>query len=212
MLQIQRTVFRSPLGSGCRCSAPVEPWSIPSRSPGKAFARRPWMEVRWNASAGMLEDAAVVAAKIAVIVHAGAARIVGGVIIEHGTAAPIGRPTVKTPSVVGKQPDGNADRGKSKSETDRETHWRWTDVKARVGRNPANAIDAPRIVVGHVHQGGIYRSDQDLAAVVIHTLLRRGTQIAGLLRLHTRGLDRVHHIAWLVVVGIAELGAPVGVA
>src|ERR1700689_5070022 len=120
MLQIQRTVFRTSLDSGCRCSAPVEPCPIPSRSPGKAFARRPWMEVRWNASAGMFEDAAVVAAKIAVIVYGGAARIVGGVIIEHGTAAPIGRPTVKAPAVVRKQPDGNADSRKSESQTDRE--------------------------------------------------------------------------------------------
>jgi hypothetical protein len=68
----------------------------------------------------MFEDTAVVAAKIAMIVYGGAAGNVGGVVIEHGTAAPVRRPTVKAPSVVGKQPDGNADGGKSESQTDRE--------------------------------------------------------------------------------------------
>src|ERR1700739_3654165 len=115
MLQSQRTIFRTRPGSGRDATTVDRP--IPNRSPREAFTRRGWMEVGWNASARMLENTPVVAAKIAVIVYRGATRIVGGVIIEHGTAAPIGRPTVKAPSVMAKQPDRNTHRGKSKPET-----------------------------------------------------------------------------------------------
>jgi hypothetical protein len=63
----------------------------------------------------MFENAAIVAAKVAMVEHGAAARKVGGMVIEHGAAVPVGRPGVETPAVVSKQPDGNADSGKSQS-------------------------------------------------------------------------------------------------
>ena len=74
MLQRQRTVYRfTSRGSGRRGCGAIEPRPLPGRSPRIALARRAWVEVRWNASALMLENAAVVAAKVAVIVYGGAA-------------------------------------------------------------------------------------------------------------------------------------------
>jgi hypothetical protein len=66
----------------------------------------------------MLENAAIVAAEMAVIIYRGAPRKIGGVVVEHRTASPVRRPAVESPAVVGKQPNGNANCGKSKSQTD----------------------------------------------------------------------------------------------
>src|ERR1700733_3632845 len=101
---------------------------------------------------------------------------------------------MKAPAVMSKESDGNADGGKPESETNCQPQRRRCYIKARIGRDPS-AVDAPWIVIGHVHHAGIDGSNQDLSAVIINTLLWRGSQIAALLSLHARGLNCVHHIA-----------------
>src|SRR5580698_4541597 len=193
-------------GSGRRAGGgTIESGPIPNRSTREACCAR--MEVSRNPAARMLENAAIVAAKVAMVEHRGAARKIGGMVIEHGAAVPVGGPGVETPAVVSKQSDRNADGGKSESQTyGQAKRWR-SHIKTTPGRNPS-AVYAPRVVVGHVHHGGIHGSNQNLRAIVINALLRSGSQIARLLRLDTRGLDSVHYVARLIVVSVAERGRP----
>lgn len=189
--------------SGCRAIEATGRWTIARRSAsGETFPSGGRAEISWNPRSRMFENAAIVAPKVAAIKYRGTARNIGGVVVLDYATAPVRRPVVITPTVVGKQSNGNADRGKSKPHSQGESEGRWRYIKARVGRNPP-AVDPPRVIVRDVNEARIYGNNCDEAAAVIHALLRRVSQVSGLLRLYTRGLDGVHHVARLVVVSIA---------
>ena len=120
----------------------------------------------------MLEHAAIVPAKVAAIDYRSAVRNVGVVVIDHHSATPIRLPIVIAPAIVAKQSQGNADGGKSDSDTYRKTYRRRRYIKASIGRNPPT-VDPPGVVVRHVHDFGIYGNNFDQTAVVHHALLGR---------------------------------------
>jgi hypothetical protein len=122
-------------GSGRGGGGTIESGPFPNRSTREA--RCAWVEVRRNPAARMLENAAIVAAKMAMVEHGAAARKVGGMVIEDGAAVPVRRPGVETPAVVSKQSDGNAYSGKSESQTYGQAKRRRSYIKAPPGRNPS---------------------------------------------------------------------------
>ncbi len=107
--------------------------------------------------------------------------------------------------------DPNRDSSEeAKSDSHHEAGRRRQPNPARVGHKQPSP-DAPRIVIGNVNQIRIDRHNLDHAGVHNHTLLRSRNQRIRLLRLQSHGLDSVHDVAGLVVIGVAELRGPGGV-
>ena len=71
-------------------------------------------------------------------------------------------------------------------------------------RRQRNSVNRPRIVVRNIDKRGVDRFDDHRSAVVNHSFLWIRPQRAGRLRLHAHRLDRIHHIARLVVISIAQ--------
>ena len=81
----------------------------------------------------MLENTAIVSAKVAAIVYRPAVGNVRIVVVRYDTAAPVWHPGVITPAVVSKQSNRDADGGKSDPETERYSEgWR-SHIKACIG-------------------------------------------------------------------------------
>jgi len=148
MLQGQRPICKlTASGSGCGGGRwTIEPprgwtiegsWRRPSlvRTPCEAsrLTRYRGTEVGWNARPRMLENTAIVSAKVAAIVYRPAVGNVRIVVVRYDTAAPVWRPGVITPAVVSKQSNRDADGGKSDPETERYSEgWR-SHIKACIG-------------------------------------------------------------------------------
>jgi len=134
---------------------------------------------------------------------------VGVATVKNGPAAPARPPRVEAPTEATKNPDAdsNAER---QSNSQHDAHGRCYHHKARVGgKQPAP--DGPRIVIGDVNHSRIHGHNCDQAGVNNYTLLRRRYQPVRLLRLQPHGLDSVHDVSRLVVVGIAQLRCPRGI-
>ncbi len=67
------------------------------------------MESTGHASSGVLEDAAISGAEIAVIDYRSAARNVRVVVVHHYAAVPVGRPGVISPPEVSEETNSDAD-------------------------------------------------------------------------------------------------------
>ena len=80
-----------------------------------------------------------------------------------------------------------------------------------VGRN-LFSVYRPRVIGRHVHNLGIHRHQLDVALVVMHLLLWRTLQVAGLLSAPAHHLHCLEYVLWLVVVRIAQVGGPLQVA
>jgi hypothetical protein len=105
-----------------------------------------------------------------------------------------------------KEPDRNS-YGESNAKSQHQAGRRRQHIESGIG-DEQRSPHPPGIVIRNVDQRGIYRGDQDLAVFRIYALLRSRGQTAGLLRLKSHGLDRVHEIAGLVVVRVTELLRP----
>ena len=157
----------------------------------------------------MVESAAVVSAEVAVI---GDGHAVGDVCVaakHHRAPIPRGSPGAEAPSEAGVYADGHAGI-KRNSTRPHNTHWRRHNYKARIG-NEQPCPNFPGVVIRNVDNGRIDRHDLDETGFDHHALLHRRHQHIRLLRLQPHGLDRIHHVARLVVVSVAELGRPGGV-
>jgi hypothetical protein len=82
----------------------------------EARSRNRRMKTSRDATTFVLEHAAVISAKIAVIVNRHAVRIVSAVIVKHTAAVPICPPRAVTPTVVSKEPNRNS-HGEADSES-----------------------------------------------------------------------------------------------
>jgi len=127
------------------------------------------------------------------------------VVKKYRAADPCWRPRAEPPAEV--SIDTNRDGCEGNAESYHDAGWRRQHDKARIGdkQGPPNV---PRIVVGNVNHSRINWHDRDHASVYDHALLCRRHQRVRLLRLHPHGLDSVHHISGLVVIGVAELRRP----
>jgi hypothetical protein len=159
-----------------------------------------------DAAAAMFKDSSVVAPEITMVVHRHAPREIGAVIEKDGSAPPGRSPRTESPAPV--TPEANRDSGsESKSYSQHDAGRRRQQNVAGIG-DKHRPPDGPRIVVGNVNHGRIDRENLNYAALCNHTLLRRRHQPIILLRLQPHGLDSVHRVARLVVIGVTELGRP----
>ncbi|HET6327351.1 MAG TPA: hypothetical protein VFG04_21900 [Planctomycetaceae bacterium] len=159
------------------------------------------MKASRDAATAMLERASVVTAKRTMVDHGQAVRNVSAVIEKYGPTPPSWRPRRETPAEAGieinqdsrceGQPDVHHDAGRRRQ-----------DNKARVG-NKHRAPKAPGVVIGNVNDSRIHGHNVDDAGVHHYTLLRCGDESVRLLRLQPHGLNRIHDVTGLVVIGIA---------
>jgi hypothetical protein len=164
------------------------------------------MKAPWNAAATVLKHTAVVAPEITMVVNRHAPREVGAVIEKDGPASPARRPRTETPPPAAKHSDRDSG-SESKSYSQHDAGRRRQQNVAGIGAKH-RPPDGPGIVVGNVNHGRIDRENLNHAALCNHALLRRRHQPIILLRLQPHGLDSVHSVAWLVVIGVTELGRP----
>src|SRR5580658_6273065 len=97
----------------------------------EACSRNRRMKASRHATTFMLEHAAVVSAKIAVIVYRHAVRIVSAVIVKNTAAVPIRPPRAVTPTAVSKEPNRNSYR-EPDSESEHHAARRRQHIIARV--------------------------------------------------------------------------------
>ena len=81
------------------------------------------------------------------------------------------------------------------------------EMESRIGSD-RSAIYSPRIVLRHVDDLRRRRCDLDVALVLYDFLLRGGLEITRLLRAIAHNLDCLHHVHWLVVISVSEVGGP----
>src|SRR5580700_6582115 len=97
--------------------------------------------------------------------------------------SPAHSPVIPAPSPVTPDADGDA-KTESQAETDAEgdSRRRRRDVVAIPGTNHRATVDDPRVVVGHVDDCRIRRSDDDVTRRVGHGELRTALQMSGSIR------------------------------
>src|SRR5580704_2429318 len=142
--------MRNSLGTSCRShggSAHGTPDASTNFRASEVGSRHRRSKPSRNAVSLTFEYAAIVCAKIAVIVNRHAARIVSVVVIDHDPAVPVRSPRAETPAVTGKEPDRDA-HGEADSEPDYQSARGRHQIKPRVGGKgwPPNS---PRIVIGN---------------------------------------------------------------
>jgi hypothetical protein len=164
------------------------------------------MKASWDAATTMIERAPVVTAKIPMIVDRHAVRNVSVAAKHHGPAVPRRRPRAETPAEARIGPNRDS-RGEANSGSPHDAGRRRQLNKARIG-DKQSSPDAPRIVIGNVNHSRIDRHNIDHAGIYNHTLLRIRNQHVRLLRLQPHGLDSVHDVSGLVVIGVAQLRRP----
>jgi hypothetical protein len=167
------------------------------------------MKASGDAAAAMFEHASVMTSEITMIADRQAVRNIGTVIEKYGAAVPGRSPRAETPAEAGVDANWNS-RIEGKPDSPYDTGWRRQYDEARVGYEQ-RAPNAPGVVIGNVNQSRIDRHNLDQAGVDNHTLLGGGNQHVRLLCLQPHGLDRVHDVSGLVVIGVAELRSPSGV-
>jgi hypothetical protein len=174
-----------------------------------AAAMRNAMKAARDAFTSMSERAAVVSAKMAMTHHRRATRNIRGATQGHAAAHEVDSPPSEAPAEAAKrsQADGHAE---ADSNADDHADRNGRHHKSWVGDKQPTP-DGPGIVNGNGNQKRIYRRNHDRALLDNYGLLGRRHQHFRRLRLGPQGLDGVHHVFRLVVVGIAELRRPAGV-
>ena len=176
---------------------------------GVAAAVSASVEASGDAMASVFERMRVMTAKMTVVDYCPAVRNIVAPTEGHAAAHEVRAPRVEAPAEAAKdpQPDSHAE---ANTDADHHADRDRCDEKARVGDHQ-RSVDHPGIVIRDGHQKRIDRRDCDNAAFHHHRLLRRGHQDVPFLRRETVGLDRIHHVFRLVVIGVAELRRPWGV-
>src|SRR5579863_925145 len=142
---------------------------------------------------------------IVAVVKCIAARVVAIIVIDYATAAPTYTPVAPAPSIPAPETDAEADTSPKNRRA------AVPDPGIRIPARPGNyriAVNQPRIIGGDIHHVGLSRLNDDVRALRLDGLLRRVLQIAGLLRFLAHHLNRVHHLLFLVVVGVAQRRGP----
>ncbi len=134
------------------------------------------------------------------------------VVHDHGVGPPGGAPAPATPTVPAIAEEIAHRNRRVESEIQAAHHdGIRRPIPARIGIVLRRSPDPDRVVLRHVHHVRVHRVDIDRALVVSHLLLRRGSQLAGLLRLLPQGLHRIHHVLLLRQKSVAQVGGPIHV-
>ena len=164
------------------------------------------MEASWDAVTAMGKRAAVVSAKMAGTRHRSATRNIRGATIGHAAAHIVNSPPAEAPAEAAIDPQADCH-----TEADSDSHYHSyrnrRHNKAGVG-DKQSAPQGPGIIDGNGNEKRIDRLNHDRAFLDNDRLLRRRHQHSRRLRLEPQGLDRVHDVFRLIVVGVAQLRFP----
>ena len=157
----------------------------------------------------MSERAAVVSAKMAGTRHGSATRNVIGAAQGYAAADKVSSPPAEAPAEApkGAQRDSHAEAD-SDSHHDADRNWRHHE--RRVGDEHPTP-NGPGIVNRNGNHQRVDRGNQDRTFLDHHGLLGRRHQDFRRLRLEPQGLDSIHDVFRLVVIGVAKLRRPTGV-
>src|SRR5271157_1360781 len=129
-----------------------------------------------------------------------AGRVVPGMVIHRVSVMPIESPMTPAPSVSAVEADSEAD-------SEREVRAAKPDSGIRVPSRPRSyraSVNQPRIIGGDVNGIRVGRLNTDRRVLRRYGLLRCALKIAGIFRFLAHHLYGIHHILFLVVVGIAQ--------
>jgi len=117
---------------------------------------------------------------------------------------PVESPMRPAPAIAAVETDSEAD-------AERKVWAAIPDAGIRVPSGPGDnrtAVNQPGIISRNVNYLGVSRLNGNGGVLIRYGLLRRGFKIAGLFRSLAHHLNGVHHILFLVVVGVSERGGP----
>lgn len=129
-----------------------------------------------------------------------AVTVVGAAVVVDGTTMPIAVPTAVSPSITTAHHGADSQAG-----TEGENSGGDQGTGAVTRGHIRIAVHDSGVVFGNVDDLGIGGLDNDgLGCLLYHRDLWAGLEIACLLGLGAKGLDRGHYVGLLVVVGLAE--------
>ena len=132
---------------------------------------------------------------------------------DHRTTAPSrppsASPVAPSPAPVRKDADTNPE-SKADRQSTPENPRRRIVVEAGI-RWERRSIDRPGVIHRNVDHRRIGWRNRNRAAIGGHHLLRRAAQLTCGLCLLAHRLHCIHHVLWLIVVGIAQVGRPLNV-
>src|SRR5208282_451167 len=133
-----------------------------------------------------------------------ARRVVPGVVISCVMVMPIESPMTPAPSKTSIPSDSEADSPREVRPAKPDSGI-WVPPRPRHYRT---AVHHPRVICWDVNDVGAGRFNGDRRILLRYGLLRRALKIAGFFRSLAHHLHGVHHILFLVVVGVAERRRP----
>lgn len=149
------------------------------------------------ANSGALPSSSVV---IVPVVERGASGVVPVVVMNYVSVVPIGSPMIPPPSIATEETD-------SKTDAEREVGAAIPDSRIGVPSGPRHnriSINQPRIIRGNIDDFWVRRLNDDRRALRLNGLLRRVLKIAGLFSPLAHYLHGIHHVLFLIVVGVAK--------
>src|SRR5271166_1475990 len=133
------------------------------------------------------------------VVKRAAPGVVVVVVIVHVSVVPIASPMIPAPSPTSEPTDSEAD-----SEPEGGAVIPNSGIRVPIRpRGDWVSVNHPRIVRGDVNDLRVSRLNDDRRALGGYSLLGRGLEIAGFLRPLAHCLHGIHHVLFLVVVGVA---------
>src|SRR5580704_55434 len=139
-----------------------------------------------------------------------------GVVIKRSAAEGVRMPavedsTAEAPAHTPSMPSPAEAEERRDREAKAERNVRTAESPPRIEPRPQAhgiSIHIRRVVSGHIHHIRISRLDVYIWPLLVHALLRRTPQIARVVSLVTHGLNRLHHVIRLVLIGLAQLRRP----
>ena len=118
--------------------------------------------------------------------------------------APADAPSMPSPAEAQERPEwkANAERNVRSAESNSPPRIEPRPQAHRI------SVHIRRVVLGHIHYIRIGRLDVYIRPLLVHALLRRALQIARVVSLVTHRLDRLRHVIWLGLIGLAQLRGP----
>jgi hypothetical protein len=133
------------------------------------------------------------------VVERVASRVVAVVIVDYVAVTPVKSPMMPAPPITS-VPSDSERRPEREVRTAIPNSWIWIPARPR---HDGISVYHPRIVGGDINDIRAGRLDADSGVLLCYGLLRRGPEIACVLRSPAHHLYRIHDVLLLVVVDVA---------